>query len=69
MKTLTILGSTGSIGTQALDVVRSYPEEFKIKCLCCGSNTALLQKQIDEFRPVIVAVEDETAARKLSRGE
>lgn len=69
MKTLTILGSTGSIGTQALDVVRSYPEEFKIKCLCCGSNTALLQKQIDEFRPEIVAVEDETAARKLKRGE
>ena len=69
MKTLTILGSTGAIGTQALDVVRSYPEEFKVKCLCCGSNTALLQKQIDEFRPEIVAVEDETAARKLRRGE
>ena len=69
MKTLTILGSTGRIVTQARAVVSSNPEEFKIKCLCGGSNTALLQKQMDEFRPEIGAVEDEAAARKLRRGE
>ena len=45
MKSLTILGSTGSIGTQALDIVRAYPHEFEVYGLCCGGNVELLQRQ------------------------
>ena len=51
MKRLAILGSTGSIGRQTLDVVRGLPDEFDVVALCAGRNTALLQSQIDEFRP------------------
>jgi len=51
LKRLAILGSTGSIGRQTLDVVRNFPDEFDVVALCAGSNTALLQAQIDEFRP------------------
>ncbi len=48
---LVILGSTGSIGRQTLDVVRSFPGEFELVGLCAGNNLKLLQEQIDEFRP------------------
>ena len=51
MKRLAILGSTGSIGRQTLDVVRRLPDAFDVVALCAGRNTALLQRQIDEFRP------------------
>ncbi len=69
MKELIILGSTGSIGTQALETVRQYPSELKVLGLCCDKNVALLQKQIDEFRPRYVAVRDENAARSLDLPE
>ena len=51
MKRLAILGSTGSIGRQTLDVVRGFPGEFDVVALCAGRNAALLQHQIDEFHP------------------
>ena len=51
MTKLVILGSTGSIGCQTLDVVRSFPGEFELVGLCAGSNLSLLKDQIDEFRP------------------
>ncbi|MEX0762735.1 MAG: 1-deoxy-D-xylulose-5-phosphate reductoisomerase [Dehalococcoidia bacterium] len=51
MKRLAILGSTGSVGRQTLDVVRSFPGEFEIVALCAGQNGALLDEQIDEFHP------------------
>lgn len=51
MTRLVILGSTGSIGCQTLDVVRSFPGEFELVGLCAGNNLKLLQDQIDEFRP------------------
>ena len=51
MKRLAILGSTGSIGRQTLDVVRSLSDEFDVVGLSAGRNAALLQDQIDEFRP------------------
>jgi len=49
--TLAILGSTGSIGRQTLDVVRALPHRFKVAALAAGSNTALLAEQVSEFRP------------------
>jgi len=66
MKHLAILGSTGSIGTQTLDIVRAHPAKFKIIALSAGSNWQLLARQIHEFQPKIVAVTDPTAAKKLA---
>ena len=53
-KKLAVLGSTGSIGQQTLDVVRSFPDLFHVVGLAAGQNVALLSKQIDEFRPGFV---------------
>lgn len=64
-KTLSILGSTGSIGTQTLDIVRKFPEQFKIVALSCNSNIELLKKQIEEFKPKIAAVFNEEKADQL----
>jgi 1-deoxy-D-xylulose-5-phosphate reductoisomerase len=54
MKGIAVLGSTGSIGMQTLDIIRLHPTKFKAVSLAAGSNTALLKKQIDEFRPQTV---------------
>ena len=54
VKTLAVLGSTGSIGRQTLDVVRAFPEEFKVAALAGGQNVELLAEQIREFRPEAV---------------
>ncbi|HEX9717154.1 MAG TPA: 1-deoxy-D-xylulose-5-phosphate reductoisomerase [Actinomycetota bacterium] len=63
MRSLTILGSTGSVGTQALDVVRRNPDRFKVVGLAAHTNQELLVGQIREFLPPYVAiVEEETAA-------
>ena len=67
MKKLTVLGSTGSIGTQTLDIVRHFPDKFKVSALSCGHNTELLKKQIKEFRPELVCVADENDARSVSK--
>ena len=48
---LAVLGSTGSIGQQTLDIVRNNPDKFRIICLGGGKNTGLLYKQINEFHP------------------
>ncbi|MBO4695104.1 MAG: 1-deoxy-D-xylulose-5-phosphate reductoisomerase [Clostridia bacterium] len=50
-KTVTILGSTGSVGKQALDVIRKFPDRFKVVGLSAFNNTDLLREQIDEFKP------------------
>lgn len=65
MKKLAVLGSTGSIGTQTLDVVRMHPELLKVESLGCGKNIGLLEKQAREFHPSCVAVYDEKAADDL----
>ena len=65
MRTLVILGSTGSIGTQALDVARRNPDRFKVVGLSAGANHDLLVGQIREFLPPVVAIADEEAAREL----
>src|SRR5213594_1563342 len=63
MRSITILGSTGSIGTQALDVVRRHPERFKIVGLsAAGMNQELLVGQTREFLPPFIAIADENAA-------
>ena len=51
MKKIVILGSTGSIGRQTLDIVRAFPDEFEVIGLAAGYNTTLLSQQIREFRP------------------
>jgi 1-deoxy-D-xylulose-5-phosphate reductoisomerase len=65
MRSLIILGSTGSVGTQALDVVRRNPDRFKVVGLSAGTNHELLVGQIREFLPPFVAMADEEAAKEL----
>ena len=64
MKRLSVLGSTGSIGTQTLDVCRNLG--YSVVALAAGSNAELLEKQAREFKPKIVALYDENAAKGLS---
>lgn len=67
MKTLSILGSTGSIGIQTLDVVGEHKEEFKVGALAANSNIELLEKQVREFKPRITAIRDESKYKELKR--
>ena len=65
MKKISILGSTGSIGTQTLDVVRKLPNEFKISVLAANSNVELFSKQVEEFQPELAVLADEDAYKKF----
>lgn len=65
MKKIGILGSTGSIGTQTLEIVRNHRGEIQVAALAAGSNVALLEKQIREFRPKTVALWSQEACRDL----
>ena len=65
MRKIAILGSTGSIGTQTLEVVRNYSEDLQVTALAANSNITLLEKQIREFHPELVAVWKEENAAKL----
>ncbi len=65
MRVLSVLGSTGSIGKQTLEVVRNNPEDFKIVGLSCGSDIDLLFEQIKEFKPLAVSVSNEDKAMLL----
>jgi 1-deoxy-D-xylulose-5-phosphate reductoisomerase len=62
---LAILGSTGSIGTQALDVVRAQPGRFRVEVLTAGRNADLLIAQALEFKPNAVAIADESQGQKV----
>jgi 1-deoxy-D-xylulose-5-phosphate reductoisomerase len=64
MKQITILGSTGSIGTQTLDIVRAN-DDLNVVAIAAGSNIKMLEEQIREFHPEIVCVYNEKAAREL----
>jgi 1-deoxy-D-xylulose-5-phosphate reductoisomerase len=66
MRKLTVLGSTGSIGSNTLDVLRSRREEFGIFALVAGRNTELLARQIVEFRPRVVVVATESNRENLT---
>ncbi len=62
---IVILGSTGSIGTQCLDVIRRLPGRFRVVGLAAGSNVGLLAKQVEEFRPKVVSLASSEAAQRL----
>jgi len=67
-KQIAILGSTGSVGTQALEVVRAHPEAFGVEVLTAQSNCDLLIRQALEFGPDAVVIGDETCYRKVADG-
>jgi len=67
MKNISILGSTGSIGVQALEVIKKNSSKFKVIALGCHSNIHLLEQQIKAFNPEIVSVFDESKAEELQK--
>ena len=66
-KRLAVLGSTGSIGTQTLDIVRSFPERLRIIGLAAGTNIDLLAQQIEEFKPELISIGSKKDQSKLKR--
>ncbi len=64
-KAISILGSTGSIGTQTLDIVRSHPDKFRVVGMAAGRNIQLLAEQVREFHPEIVATSQENLLPEL----
>ena len=67
MKNLSILGSTGSIGRNALEIVAMFPERFTVRALAAKNNTRALARQVEEFVPDLAVVFDETHAVELKR--
>lgn len=65
MKQIVILGSTGSVGKSCLEVVRQYPERFKVLALAAKSNISLFEAQIREFSPKYAALFDSDACKEL----
>lgn len=65
MKKIAILGSTGSIGTQTLDVIRAHSDELEVVALAVSSNKERLKEQIREFHPELVSLSDEKKAQEL----
>ncbi|MCB9475505.1 MAG: 1-deoxy-D-xylulose-5-phosphate reductoisomerase [Deltaproteobacteria bacterium] len=65
MKSISLLGSTGSIGANVLSIVRRHPDRFRILSLSAGRNVQLLAEQTREFLPTVVSVATETAAHEL----
>ncbi|MCG7407458.1 1-deoxy-D-xylulose-5-phosphate reductoisomerase [Paenibacillus sp. ACRRX] len=65
MKRISVLGSTGSIGTQTLDVVANHPEHFQIEAMAAGRNAALFLEQIKQFHPKLVSVQDKATADQI----
>jgi 1-deoxy-D-xylulose-5-phosphate reductoisomerase len=69
MKNLTVLGSTGSIGRQTLEVVAGNPEHLHIKVLAAHKNASLMLKQIQQFKPELAVLTDPAAALELQRAD
>jgi 1-deoxy-D-xylulose-5-phosphate reductoisomerase len=67
MKNLSILGSTGSIGRNALKIAEMFPARFSVKALAAKTNTDLLAKQVEQFAPEIAVVYDENSKQKLKQ--
>ena len=67
MKRISLLGSTGSIGTQCLDIIRENSSRYQAIALTCGKNTELLSRQIEEFKPLMAVTADEESARELQK--
>ena len=66
-KNLCILGSTGSIGTQTLDIVRAYPERYSVYALCAHRSVDKLVEQAREFKPEVVCIADESLYEELKQ--
>lgn len=66
VKTISILGATGSIGTQALDVIKQNPEHFKLGAISIGRNLEKLKEILADFNPPLVSIQDETELSNLS---
>ena len=67
MKKIAVLGSTGSVGKQTLEVVKAYPKEFRVVVLACQKNWPQLLTQIKEFKPEAVAVFDKASGLQLKK--
>ena len=65
MKAITLLGSTGSIGTQTLDIVEHHPDKFRLVGIAAGRNVTLLAEQVRQFKPEIVAIHDASKLAEL----
>jgi 1-deoxy-D-xylulose-5-phosphate reductoisomerase len=65
MKRLAVLGSTGSIGRQTLEVVSAFPDRFEVVALACGENVSLLKEQVAEFKPRLVCTELAAGAKEI----
>lgn len=66
MKTISLLGSTGSIGRNVLSVIRRFPDRFRVAGLAAGTNVTELQRQVVEFNPGLISVADEESAGRLA---
>ena len=62
---IAILGSTGSIGTQSLDIISRYPGEFEVEALVAGNNVDLLTRQAKQFNPRVVVIGNEKGYKTL----
>ena len=67
MKSISLLGATGSIGQQTLDIVKEHPEEFQVSALSVGKNIEKTKEIIREFKPKLVSVQLEEDALALSK--
>ena len=65
MKNIAVLGSTGSIGRQTVDVALAHPDLFSVSVLAANANDALLEEQIEALSPDLAVLADETAAARL----
>ena len=65
MKKISILGSTGSIGTQTLDVIKKYPSDFEAVAISANSNVKMILEQIEEFKPKYAVMYEESKAEEL----
>ncbi len=65
LKTLSVLGSTGSVGTQTLDIIAENPEQYHLRALVGGRNVALLAEQAMRFRPEVTVISDDALLPKL----
>jgi 1-deoxy-D-xylulose-5-phosphate reductoisomerase len=64
-RAVTVLGSTGSVGVQALDLIARFPERFEVVALAAGRNAELLSRQIEEHRPRLVAIAEESGRKMI----
>ena len=66
MKTISLIGSTGSIGRQVCSVVRRHPDKFKIKSIVANASEELFLAQVQEFLPEYAALADEAAGKRIA---